>query len=121
MYPSVLCDLNFNSLKLSLAHYLEVGTFNFLVAFDPADSTSMGSTDKISMFGYSIERPSEINVLKDLVEEYNEIYGIALYPDNEDKFIIADFAFLCFNLGIKLLFKQAIPIQFTFKTLRTYL
>ncbi len=73
IYPRVPYDLNFNSLKLSLAHYLEVGTFNFLVAFDPADSTSIGSTDKISILGYYIDRPSEINVLNDFVEEYKEI------------------------------------------------
>ena len=46
---------------------------------------------------------------------------MALYPDNEEILIIADFTFLYFNFSTKLLFKQAIPIQFTLTTLRIYL
>ena len=56
-----------------MAHSLEVGTFNFLVALDPADSTSIGSTDKMSILGYYIDKPLEINVLKDFDEEYKEM------------------------------------------------
>ncbi len=84
-------------------------------------STCIGVIDKISIYGYSIDKPSERNLLNAFDELYKVMYGIGFLPVNEDRLTIADFPFLFFIFYTKRELKYAIVIQFTFIKSTTYL
>jgi hypothetical protein len=73
MYPLVYFCLNLNSAKASLAHSLLVGTLNPFTALLPAETTNIGCTDKISIWGCYMDRHMERKLLKAFVELYKEM------------------------------------------------
>lgn len=112
-YPNDEYDPNLNCFKLSLAHSLEVGILNCFFTLELPLYTCIGVIEIMSIYGYSIDKPSESILLKAFDELYKVIYGIGLNPAKEDKLTIADLHFLYFIFFIRRAFKQPIVTQLT--------